>query len=141
MYLAGRPKNMPHTATQRQYEDYFRENYKGVLDFYRPKKDQCGICVSYKNRPQREREDVAIKAEQEKHLSNKKLAREIKDNDISIGTEQKEVCVATFDLQKVFFCPFGDNGEFIFRRKLRCYNLSIFQSVVKRGYCYVWDET
>lgn len=139
-YKAGRTNDMPHTATQRQYEDIFRKEFKHKLGFYKPKKDQCGACLSWKNRPDHQKTEDA-RLSHEKHLANKAEARAVKDSDIALGEANEKVCVATFDLQKVFFCPHGENSEFIFKRKLRCYNLSFFQSVKKKGYCYVWDET
>ncbi|KAK3918333.1 UDP-3-O-acylglucosamine N-acyltransferase, partial [Frankliniella fusca] len=131
---------MPHTATQRQYEDIFRSEYKHKLGFFKPKKDQCGTCLRWKTLSTEEKTEAA-KVQYEKHINNKKQARKIKDDNIKLGTVDKTFCVASFDLQKVFFCPYGENGEYIFRRKLRCYNLSVFQSVAKIGYCFVWDET
>lgn len=139
-YVAGR-HNMSHTATQRQYEDVFRHEFKHKLSFFKPKKDQCGRCLVWKNKSEEEKAREDVKAAQDNHMNNKIKAREVKDADIEFAREHNQVCVATFDLQKVFFSPYGENGEFIFRRKHRAYNLSIFQSVAKIGYCYVWDET
>ncbi|KAK3918156.1 Histone-lysine N-methyltransferase, H3 lysine-79 specific [Frankliniella fusca] len=140
-YAASRLTNTPHIATARQYEDIFRREYKHKLGFYKPKKDQCGTCLRWKNLSPEDKLNDEAKVQQEKHINNKETARKIKDDNIKLGTDDKQVCVASFDLQKVFFCPYGENGEYIFRRKLRCYNLSVFQSVTKVGYCFVWDET
>jgi len=38
-------------------------------------------------------------------------------------------------------CPKGENAEFYYRRKLNCYNFTIFDGGKRRGYCYFLDET
>lgn len=50
------------------------------------------------------------------------------------------MCVITVDLEKVFLCLKGENGDFFYKRKLSCYNLTIFASGDQKGYCFVWDE-
>ncbi|KAJ1530184.1 hypothetical protein ONE63_005113 [Megalurothrips usitatus] len=47
----------------------------------------------------------------------------------------------TVDLEKVFLCPKGENSEFFYKRKVSCYNFSIFVSGEQKGFAYVWDQT
>lgn len=49
--------------------------------------------------------------------------------------------VASFDLQKILNCPKSSKSAFYYKRKLSCYNFTVFDSTTMQGYCYVWDQT
>ena len=46
-----------------------------------------------------------------------------------------------FDLQKVLYTPFGENGLLYYYSKLAVYNLTLFDLTQKQGYCFIWNET
>jgi hypothetical protein len=48
---------------------------------------------------------------------------------------------AVFDFEKVLTCPHGNISIFYYKRKLSCYNFTIFDMGNKKGVCYMWDET
>ncbi|KAK3912725.1 Replicase polyprotein 1ab [Frankliniella fusca] len=134
----GLPPN--RIASLRQYRDIFNKEFN--LKFFRPKKDQCSRCLSWKNKTVQERTQEAT-AKYEKHLSDKRLSQDLKTQDIEYikGNSDKTVCVATCDLEKVFLCPKGENSEFFYESKLSLYNFTIFVSGEQQGFCYVWDQT
>ncbi|KAE8737665.1 hypothetical protein FOCC_FOCC016869 [Frankliniella occidentalis] len=129
-------------ATLRQYRDVFKKEFK--LKFFKPKKDQCPRCLSWKNKTPQEKTEEA-KKKYEKHLADKKAGDEKKTADIQelkSSTElQKTVCVLTCDLEKVLLCPKGENGDFYYKSKLSVFNFTIFVSGEQKGFCYVWDQT
>lgn len=131
-----------NVATLRQYRDTFRKEFN--LKFFKPKKDQCPRCLSWKNKTPREKTEER-KLKFEKHLSDKKLADDLKRADIQKITDSpdqmKDVCILTCDLEKVLLCPKGLNGDFYYSSKISVYNFTIFVSGEQKGCCYVWDQT
>ena len=49
--------------------------------------------------------------------------------------------VGTFDLEAVLYTPCSNVSQLFYKRKLSCYNLSIYDLSTKDGICYLWDET
>ena len=47
----------------------------------------------------------------------------------------------TFDLEAVLSTPCSLVGEFYYKRKLSCYNLSFYSFGDRKGICYLWDES
>ncbi|KAK3931453.1 putative dipeptidyl-aminopeptidase B [Frankliniella fusca] len=146
MYVTERGKNTPHTATVRQYRDVFNTCFN--LGFYQPKKDQCSLCVRWKDLQEGKKQvnfDIDFVQEYKEHETAKKLARDFKQasKDLSRSEQNKDgkIKVICFDLEKVFFCPKSEVGEFFYKRKLSCYNFTVFDCTLKIGTCFVWDQT
>ncbi|KAE8738189.1 hypothetical protein FOCC_FOCC016335 [Frankliniella occidentalis] len=146
MYITARGKNTPHTATNRQYRDVFNTCFN--LGFYQPKKDQCSLCMRWKNLQDGKDQvnsDVEFVQKYQEHETAKKLARDFKQEskDLSRSEQNKDgkMKVICFDLEKVFFCPKSEVGEFFYKRKLSCYNFTVFDCTLKKGTCFVWDQT
>ncbi|KAK3921618.1 polyprotein [Frankliniella fusca] len=128
-------------ASLRQYREVFKSEFN--LKFFKPKKDQCSKCLSWKNKTPREKTEEALQKYQ-KHISDKQISQDLKTEDIEFvkkTPDVKDVCVATCDLEKVFLCPKGENSEFYYKSKLSLYNFTIFVSGEQKGFCYVWDQT
>lgn len=110
MYIAERHQ-LPHTATLRQFRDIF--NTKFNLAFFQPKKDQCSKCLQWKHATEAEKSNEDFANTYYKHLADKELIRQIRRENketSKVNSETERVC--TFDLQKVLYCPKGENGEF-----------------------------
>ncbi|XP_052131286.1 uncharacterized protein LOC113216806 isoform X3 [Frankliniella occidentalis] len=129
-----------NVASLRQYRDVFKKEFN--LKFFKPKKDQCSKCLSWKNKTPAERTEEASQ-KYHKHISDKKISQDLKTEDIEFvkQTPNEAICVATCDLEKVFLCPKGENSEFYYKSKLSLYNFTIFVSGEQKGLCYVWDQT
>lgn len=127
-------------ASLRVYRKIFREEFN--IKFLRPKKDQCPKCLSWKNKTNEEKTEQASTL-YEKHLSDKRIAQDLKTADIDRikSNPDPTECVLTCDLEKVFLCPKGENAEFFYKSKLSCYNFTIFVSGAQKGHCFVWDQT
>lgn len=74
------------------------------------------------------------------HQLEKSLSRSEKESDINLATNNKNHTVCCFDLQAVLPVPCGDVSQFFYKRRLSCFNFTIFDIVKKQGYCYVWYE-
>lgn len=134
--------NETNYASLRQYRDIFKSEFN--LKFFRPKKDQCARCLSWKNKTSQEKTEAGL-LKFEKHLSDKEKSNELKRLDIErVKTDEearKRTCVLSCDLQKVLQCPKGMNRDFFFASKLSIYNFTLFVSGVQQGINYVWDQT
>lgn len=108
------------------------------LSFHLPKKDTCDQCHTFK---QTENPSDDLKEEYSKHQNSKKVSRTLKNNDKNdaIASNGSIVC-ATFDFQKVLTCPHGQMSILHYKRKLSCYNFTIYDMAGKQGHCYMWDE-
>lgn len=115
---------MQHTANVRQYRDIFNRLFN--LGFFRPKKDQCALCVEWKGLPDTEKTEEKQAASEDyiKKKEVRRLRREAKE--FSRTEEGKETKMVTFELQKVLYCPRSEVGEFFHRRKLAVYNFTVF---------------
>lgn len=123
--------------TERQYRDIVNENFN--LSFFRPKKDQCDVCQIFCNKAHPTDEE---NANHQKHLSNKKIARDLKTRDkCDAISSNGTILAAVFDFQKVLCCPHGNVSIFYYKRKLSFLNFTVFDMGEKRAVCYMWDET
>ena len=82
-----------------------------------------------------------MKVEQEKHLINKKLARELNQRYKDDAIQDSGKRVICFDLQKVLNVPIGEHSLFYYSRKFQCLNFTITDLVSGKTYCYLWDQT
>ncbi|KAE8752688.1 hypothetical protein FOCC_FOCC000428 [Frankliniella occidentalis] len=139
--LVGKGEN---TASVRQYRDIFNCSFN--LGFYKPKKDQCSLCFKWNSlSPEQRLENEKLMKEHDEHQEAKTLVRairkEVKDYSRSEANSDGRVKVICFDLQKVFFCPKSEVGEFFYKRKISAYNFTVFDCTKKSATCFVWDQT
>lgn len=113
------------------------------ISFFKPKKDCCDLCESYKNATGAQKQALEVKYQN--HLKEKDLSRKEKKKDRS--DLQSNKVVAVFDLQAVLQCPQGSTGSFYYLSKLNCLNLTVTvltndQSKVayKDVHSYFWTE-
>nr|XP_026497999.1 uncharacterized protein LOC113402096 isoform X2 [Vanessa tameamea] len=118
----------------RQYRDVVNKNIN--LSFHKPKKDQCYVCLSYKNNPI----TPEIQENFENHIKSKTLSRSLKQNDKHNAQNNPKIFCATFDLQKVLLAPSGEISLFYYCKRLKVHNLSVFDIGHLAGTCYLWNE-
>lgn len=116
----------------REYTKYCREHekvqlgYKAFLDvfndmnlsLFRPKKDQCDVCCSYKTK--NINEEIY-----NSHQLKKEEARREKEND----KQNKASKVYTMDLQSVLLCPYLKASALYYKTKLIVHNFTIFDII------------
>ena len=117
------------------YRKIFSDSFN--LGFHQPKKDQCDICIEYKNAIDKSK----LEKKYQEHQKNKNTARNLKTKMKDIASKQKSLVVAAFDLQKVLSVPYGEHSDFFYKRKLAVYDLTITNLDTREVYCYVWDQT
>lgn len=123
--------------TARQYRDIVNKEMN--IAFYIPKKDQCHVCIAFKNcllSPTTQRDKY------NKHIQDKNIARSLKKQDKNEAVSKPEtVTSATFDFQKILSTPHGETSSFYYKRKLSVFNFTVFDLGLKKGICYMWPET
>ena len=106
------------------------------LSFYHPKKDQCGLCFTYRegnDDKKRELEDTYQQHIAEKECVRTKKQQEKNDPDIL------KTC-AVFDLQQVIFLPISNDSKLFYKRRLSNYNFTIYDIKSKECHCFLWHE-
>ncbi|CAH1982561.1 unnamed protein product [Acanthoscelides obtectus] len=129
-------RNATEVGTLRQYREVINAEFN--LAFHKPKKDQCSLCVAYQLATSPDNQKIQEKYE--KHVSNKKAARALKDEDKETAINDKTISAACFDLQKVLVTPQSAVSDFYYKSKLATYNFTIYDMGNHEGYCYVWHE-
>uniref|UniRef100_A0A6P7G4L6 Uncharacterized protein LOC114335877 n=1 Tax=Diabrotica virgifera virgifera TaxID=50390 RepID=A0A6P7G4L6_DIAVI len=99
------------------------------LALYRPKKDLCEICVSFKT-GNIDQETFSV------HQLKKQEARLEKIKD-----KNSESIVLTMDLQAVLLCPKSNVSSLYYRKKLTIHNFTFYNLRTKQGHCFLWDES
>ncbi|CAG9839364.1 unnamed protein product [Diabrotica balteata] len=132
-----RDNNISTVASYAIYREVFNNEFN--LGFFIPKKDQCDFCKKFSNSSQSEKEE--LRSAMEVHLKNKELSRENKELDKERAKTDNSFCMAIYDLQKTLLCPKAEVSLLYYRRKLACYNLTVYDAANKQGYCYMWPES
>ena len=74
-------------------------------------------------------------------MSRKKnKSREIKNAVKQKASLDSSVCAAVFDLQQVIYLPKSTRSELFYKRRLSCYNITIYDMATKDGFCFVSHE-
>lgn len=128
--------NITTAATSRQYRDIFNEQFN--IGFFKPKKDQCTVCSVFNMASDAEK--AKLLEQYESHMKNKEVIRNLKDIDKQLALDDKSLCVACFDLQKVLATPLSNVSDFYYKSKYSTYNFTVYDVGNNQGYCYVWHE-
>lgn len=117
------------------------------ISFFRPRKDQCDLCLQFQNSSAEEKN--AIQEKYDRHLEEKALSRQEKYNDRCKIDDNSKVII--FDLQAVLQTPKGDTSAFYYKSKLNSYNFTVaslnkkeegkIQNSYNNVQCYFWTET
>ncbi|KAK3921498.1 Dynein assembly factor 4, axonemal [Frankliniella fusca] len=108
--------------------------------FLRLKKDRCSQCENWKYKTQAEKSAAGEQEKYDLHIANKKKGEALKKGRLTSKTEA-DLCVASFDFQKILYRPKGENATYFYRSKFKCFDFTIFDHRTKEGRCYVWDQT
>lgn len=121
-------------------EHFYKEifNTKFNLGFFKPKKDLCSVCETFKNLSEVEKENK--KEAFQTHTKEKALARIEKDSDKNLALNDKNILLSAFDLQAVTPLPNGNVSTFYYKSKLNVFNFTLFNIPEKKGSCYIWHE-
>ena len=104
------------------------------LAFYNPRKDQCDICLQFK-------EGKVDQLHYEEHLAEKERARVCKELDKQFAIKNVDTTrVVTVDLQQLLQCPKSFSSAVYYKRKLSVHNFTIYDLASKDGQCYLWHE-
>lgn len=99
-------------TTLRQYRDIVNNHFN--LTFHSPKKDTCDQCHIFKNT---ENPSEQLITDYEKHLTNKTVARHLKNTDKTEAIQSNgTILAATFDFQKVLTCPHAQISVLYYKR-------------------------
>ena len=140
MYKRKCLQNNQKYASAGKYRAIFCNEYN--YSFYKPKKDQCSLCVRYNQNKEAGKVDDEMQKKFEEHQQRKEESRHEKERaKEKAKVKSKFSYAATFDLQAVLTTPCSLVGELYYTRKLCCYNLSVYSLGDGNGLCHLWDET
>lgn len=103
------------------------------LSIFKPKNDECDICVSYKAKNISE-------ADYEKHREEIEKMREEKRNDI-LNAEHGLCGILCMDAQAVKLLPQLNANSAYYKMKLQIHNFTIYNLITHDSDNYVWDES
>ncbi|CAK1591645.1 unnamed protein product [Parnassius mnemosyne] len=115
------------------YRKVFNEDYN--IGFHTPKKDQCELCISFKNAVDK---TIELQNRYDQHQLEKELCRQEKSNDKTMVKEN--YIVACYDLQAVLPLPKGDVSTLYYKCKLNVCNFTISELAKDYCDCFVWSE-
>ncbi|CAG9765876.1 unnamed protein product [Ceutorhynchus assimilis] len=111
--------------------DLYRKVFRSLnLSFHRPKKDQCSLCMTYKQGEEDVKEK--LKDRYEKHRVEKNKEKALKEN--------SEIACASFDLQQVIYLPQSRESALFYKRRLANYNFTVYDIASKECHCLLWSE-
>ncbi|CAH1098426.1 unnamed protein product [Psylliodes chrysocephalus] len=99
------------------------------MALFRPKKDECEKCASYKV-------ETVTEEDYQLHMVRKKEARLEKDKD-----KKEHSFVFTADMQAVFMAPKSQVSTLYYRTKLQVHNMCFYNLRNNDGFCFLWNET
>lgn len=111
---------------------FYKELKAQKISIFKPRKDQCDVCVSYKMGNVSE-ETYRI------HILKKDEARLAKQNAINMLV-MSDVLVITMDVQGVLLCPKLLVSVQYYKQKLQLHNFSVYCNRDKKVHLYVWHE-
>lgn len=126
-------------VTEKVYRQIICNEYN--ISFHRPKKDQCVTCNQYKQKVESWNIDESAKHAYQEHQKRKLQGRQEKENDKRKAKENKSYSAATFDLEAVLPTTCSLVSQAYYKRKLSCYNLSLYSLGDNKGTCFLWNET
>lgn len=115
------------------YRSVFKEMN---LSIHRPKKDQCSLCVTYREGTAEVKEKLHFRYMQ--HISEKDEIRKIKAECKNESSDT--VRCASFDLQQVIYLPQSNESAIFYKRRLANYNFTIYDLNSKECTCNLWHE-
>lgn len=128
--------NQPHCS----YHTYRRVFKSLNLSFHHPKKDQCSLCLSYRQAD--EKRKLELEDAYNTHIAEKISVRRKKEEAKETSKLSPSVLTAAvFDLQQVIQLPISKESALFYRRRLSAFNFTIYNIGDKECFCFLWDET
>jgi len=124
-------KHVKYTPVSRACFNKFIKSKK--FSIFKPRKDQCDLCCSYKT-------NQVTENEYQEHILNKDLAREQLKSDTEKANNQENYTF-TMDVQAVKLCPAMNASALYYSMKLKVHNFTIY-NVNNEHQChnYWWNE-
>jgi hypothetical protein len=109
------------------------------IGFHVPKKDKCISCEKFKNTPEElKNEEVRKQHQVHEDEKNATYVEHIADQ-MARKTDPTVLC-CSFDLEAVLNTPHGESVLLFYSRKYTVYNFTVYESVTRKGFCYIWGE-
>ena len=134
MYKMYKKEN-PTGASLTFYKNVFRS---ANLKFHHPKKDVCGLCDIFHRSSDEGK--TKLKDKFDRHTKEKEKSRELKAASKEKALTDEKFRVAVFDLQQVIYLPKTERSELFYKRRLACYNFTVFELASREGFCFVSHE-
>ena len=129
-------KDRPDCGSFSLYKKVIREQN---LKIHRPKKDKCGRCETFRQCSEVER--PKYQTDYDIHREEISEVRKFKDLSKERAIEDVSHSSAVFDLQQNIYLPKSNRGEIFYKRRLACYNFTIYDLASREGFCYLSNET
>lgn len=118
----------------------YRKIFKSKnLSFFRPKKDQCSLCVSYHNAAD-EKTKNDLKNRYSAHIAEKEAARELKSQCKKKAIEDDMTLCGVFDLQQVIYLPISKESAIFYKSRLSNFNFTFYDLATRECFCFIWNE-
>lgn len=135
MYQLYKEEHGTESASRSLYYKVLKEM---KLKFHVPKKDQCSLCDTFHRGTDDQKETV--QEIYSRHIGEKTAVREIKEKLKGEAKHNKHITVANFDLQQVIYLPKSNLAQIFYKRRLSCFNFTVYELESKAGHCYFWHE-
>ncbi|XP_072168628.1 uncharacterized protein, partial [Diadema setosum] len=118
--------------------------YKSIMrdmhiKIHKPKKDLCGLCSNFHNAEGEQKQ--LLKEKFDAHRGEIEKVRNVKSTSKERALTTDNHSCGVFDLQQVLYLPKSNRNELFYRRRLACYNLTIYDMSTRDGICYLSNET
>ena len=103
-------KENPNTEIQEHYyRKVLNENFN--LGFHQPEKDQCDVCLEYRNTVDK----TQLQQKHDNHINSKNETRKLNTEIKELASTDDTILAAAFNLQKVLPVPFGEHSYFFYK--------------------------
>lgn len=120
------------------FSTYSRVFHAKNLAFHKPKKDQCSLCLNYRQGDEEKKRK--LREQYEKHIQEKEEVRKIKDEIKKKSESDNTILCGVFDLEQVISLPISKESALFYKRRLSNYNLTFYNIGNKDCHCFTWHE-
>ena len=117
---------------------YYTMFKKEKLKSHQPKKDMCALCECFLSGTNTVKEELREKYNA--HIQEKEKVREIKLKLKECSSGNDDLLVGCFDLEQVLYLPMSNLSEIFYKRRLACYNFTVYELNSREGHCFFWHE-
>lgn len=133
LYLLECKANEENGIFPVSYPNFMQTIKKGNYSLFKPRNDQCDLCLKYKAKN--------ISQDQfDEHRKEIELMKTEKENDIE--NSKSGLCLLfCIDMQAVKLVPQLKASASYYKMKLQVHNLTIYNVISHESDNYIWDET